>query len=361
MEWNLSGLDPILNVFPETVVILREEKVAYCNSAAMSLFPNLMVGAPCPQPLASALPVYGNCGTASCIVEGSGYTVTTTATQEGDVVVVRPVFEAEKRASWQAAVFTEQLRREMAGLLAAAQQIEECMAELHDEKYQKSMALHNQSAYRLLRIIWAIELQQSLVNGEDYRPGTLDLAGLCRQLETEVAPLAKQAGLTFRFETQSLSLLITGDAGLLRRLLLGLFSNAMKTLQPGGTLGLRLLCRHGRAMVTVWDDGTGMTEGSLSAIFQGEPDGVIPGPTEGLRLGLSNARRIAALQGGALVVESRQGDGARVTISLPIHTPAGLPLRTPKPTFDALGGFSSLLVELSDALPWQAFLPTDLQ
>ena len=43
-------------------------------------------------------------------------------------------------------------------------------------------------------------------------------------------------------------------------------------------------------------------------------------------------------------------------VSLPIVTPASVPARN-NPGYDNLGGYSPVLIELSDVLPWQAFVP----
>jgi signal transduction histidine kinase len=305
--------------------------------------------------------MHGANGVAVCTIAEKNYTVTTTVNPEGSVVVLRPICENNEIARQWVSVFTEQLRVQMTALLTAAQQIEGEVREQDEDPYGKWLAILNQSAYRLLRMTGAAELEQNLAAGGCYHPGTMDLAELCHGLEMEVAPLAKQIGLTFLYEAPGAPILTIGDADLLRRMLLGLISNAMKAVSRSGVLGLRLVLRKERAMLTVWDDGPGMDERSLGALFMEEPGGSIPRPGEGLRLGMFNARTIATLHGGVLVVESRQGEGARFTVSLPVRKPEGLPLRAPKPVFDEHGGFSPLLVELSDALPWQVFLPSELE
>ena len=72
----------------------------------------------------------------------------------------------------------------------------------------------------------------------------------------------------------------------------------------------------------------------------------------GLGVGLSAARQIAALHGGAVMLESRSGKGVRAAFSLPVQPPEGCgTLRTPSPVGDVTGGFSPVLVELADLLP----------
>ncbi|MEG1073183.1 MAG: hypothetical protein RSE09_06040, partial [Oscillospiraceae bacterium] len=59
--------------------------------------------------------------------------------------------------------------------------------------------------------------------------------------------------------------------------------------------------------------------------------------------------------------DSQPGHGMRAVLSLPVQAPKGGVLKSAPPKFENLGGFSPLLVELSEALPWQVFLPRDLE
>lgn len=57
------------------------------------------------------------------------------------------------------------------------------------------------------------------------------------------------------------------------------------------------------------------------------------------------------------MVASREGDGLRVVVSLPIRDTAGMFLRAPAASYDPSGGFSPLLLELSDVLPAELYRP----
>ncbi len=362
MNLDLTSVSPLLDVLSEALVLLRDGRVSYHNAAASALFPGLAPGMPCPEALEVPLSVYESGGVATCTVSGRHYAVSIAPLGDSLVLSFSQIHDCRAGESQRLAAFTEQLREHMTRLLTATQQIESEARERGENSYDKWLAILNQSAYRLLRMTSAVELDRLLSSGEAYHPSTFDLAGLCHGLEMEIAPVAKEMGLTFTYETYDTSLLTTGDSTLLKHMLLGLISNAMKAVPGGGRLGLRLSRRCERAVLTVWDNGPGIDERSLTELFQSEPgEGGIPRPAEGLRLGLYNARRIAYLHGGVLVVESRQGEGARFTVSLPINPPDGLPLRSPKAPVDKSGGFSPLLVALSDALPWQFFLPFELE
>lgn len=206
----------------------------------------------------------------------------------------------------------------------------------------------------MMRMLGNLEYLQ-LPEGElTAERASLDLAGLCRTLGEQVASLARQAGLSFTYEEERGSLITTGDAPQLRRMLLGLISNAFRAAGKGGHTGLRLAVRQDRAVLTVWDDGPGLPPPEEERELLHRPDG--------LGLGLRVARRIAALHGGAIVFEQREDRGSRAVVSLPIQPPeGGTVLRTPRADWDRSGGFSDLMVELSAVLPYEAFLPADLE
>lgn len=251
-------------------------------------------------------------------------------------------------------LLVEQFREQMNNLAAAAQLLTPVVREKAGPQYEPYLAILHQSLYRMMRMVGNLEFLQLPEEELPAEQSSLDLAGLCRALCRQVEDLARQAGLTFSYEEETGSLITSGNDTLLRRMLLCLFSNAFKAAGQGGSAGLRLAVREGRAVLTVWDDGPGLRPQEAEAGLLDRPDG--------LGLGLRVARRIAGLHGGAIVFEQREERGCRAVVSLPLTPPeeGGL-LRTPRAGWDREGGFSDLMVELSAVLPYQAFLPADLE
>ena len=251
------------------------------------------------------------------------------------------------------------MRQHVGNLVAATHLLTPVIREHGEARYDQYLAIMNQSFYRLMRLMNSADTARALDNGAlPFRPASLDLAGLCRELADQVTHLAGMAGVSFRYESELSSLLTTGDAALLRRLILSLVSNALRAAGRGGEAGLRLAKPGRRALITVWDSGPGLGSGMESGGPDSEP---IYRSGGGLGVGLSAARQIAALHGGAVMLESRSGKGVRAAISLPVQPPEGCgTLRTPSPVGDVTGGFSPVLVELADLLPSEAFLPDDV-
>lgn len=252
-------------------------------------------------------------------------------------------------------VLVEQLREQVNNVMAALQLLTPVIRERGEEKHTQYLTVANQSLYRLLRMMNNVEYAQRAEEGApDLRVGTLDMAGLCRGLCRQVEPLAARAGIGFAYEESRGSVLMVGDAALLRRMLLNLVSNALQAAGPGGQAGVRLGVSGERVILTVWDSAGGRPGRPLRPI--GDPPG-----GSGLGLGLAIARHIAARHQGSIVFEPQE-QGGRAVAALPVGAVSGGgALRTPRLDYDPMGGFSPVLVELSDALPYQAFAPEDVE
>ena len=332
---------------PFPALIVREGKTAVCNSAAAELLGLDPAGGPAPEFLSGFSSDSGpTVGT--CAANGRTWRFSLSPQGDGLLAVLLPEDPVSSPFPGTAALL-EQMRQAIGNLTAAAQLITPALQEL-GPKYQQYLAIMSQSFYRMMRLMNNAETAGALAEGRlTFSPGPLDLAGLCRELCRQVSGLAEAAGVSFRFDDQCGSLPTTGDSGLIQQMLLCLISNALKAAGSGGRAGLRLTEAGGRAILTVWDSGAGLDIGTDAK-------------AGGAGAGLPIARQIAALHGGALMLESRPGEGLRVTVSLPVSRPEQPPvLRTPRQIADPAGGFSPVLIELSGVLPWQAFLPDMLE
>ena len=251
-------------------------------------------------------------------------------------------------------LLVEQLREQTGTLMAAVQLITPVIQERQEAKYEQYLAMMNQSLYRLLRLTNNVEFAALPSELAALGTGPLDLAELCRELCSQVIPLAGLAGVAFQLDGAEGELPTTGDAALLRRMLLNLIANAIRAAGRGGQAGLRLCAGRGRVRLTVRDNGPGLpAPGDVPDVLTVRPDGI--------GLGLEVARRVASLHGGVLVFDHQADRGGRAEVSLPLRPPAaGATLRTPV-GYDITGGFSPVLVELSSVLPSEAFRARSLE
>jgi len=112
---------------------------------------------------------------------------------------------------------------------------------------------------------------------------------------------------------------LVGDEVRLKQVVFNLLTNAVKFTDPGGKIGICTQPDGNRLVFTVWDEGIGIEEEYLDAIFQPfEQVRVSRNANEGgTGLGLSISRRIVELHQGDIKVRSQKGLGSRFTVTLP--------------------------------------------
>jgi signal transduction histidine kinase len=110
---------------------------------------------------------------------------------------------------------------------------------------------------------------------------------------------------------------VLGDAAALRRCIGNIVENAVRY---GGRARLFLAIRGNRAILSVEDDGPGISEEQIERLcepfYRGEQSR--NRATGGVGLGLSIARAIAERHGGVLAFANRTEGGLRVTLSFPL-------------------------------------------
>ena len=109
---------------------------------------------------------------------------------------------------------------------------------------------------------------------------------------------------------------ILSSSALLEPVWNNLISNAVKFTEPGGNIGVKLRQDGGRAIVTVSDDGCGMTREVGMRIFEKFYQGDSSHSSEGNGLGLALVKRVIDLLGGEISVTSELGHGSVFTVTL---------------------------------------------
>lgn len=226
----------------------------------------------------------------------------------------------------------------------------------NDDTMQKA-ALFNRSLYVLMREtknIQAATGQVALTEGKK----SINVPVWLEEFGEKLKPLCEMSGRRFSLMVPAKAVMCFLDPERMERALLNLISNAIKFTEPEGQITLRMnKLPSGRIRITVEDDGCGIPADQMATIFQrSEHRKPIPDPREGSGLGLLLARNIVMGNGGTLMLDSRQGEGTRVHITLDAGNCSGpLVLRSDVATPVVSGGYDPMLVELSQVLPWEAY------
>jgi signal transduction histidine kinase len=154
----------------------------------------------------------------------------------------------------------------------------------------------------------------------------LDLApflpeALVRDVAAALSPLAEEAGIEVRVETQPVAL-VEGDGGRIEQVLINLVGNALKFTPRGGTVRVRVGESDGQVIFGVTDTGPGIPREEQSRIFDRfyQLTSAPTLATTGSGLGLSIAKRLVEEHGGCMWVQSEVGRGSTFYFSIPLKS-----------------------------------------
>ena len=150
----------------------------------------------------------------------------------------------------------------------------------------------------------------------------VSLAPLLRECHEDFQPKCRTQGIRLELEMPEDLPTVFCDADKIRQAIVNLLGNAVKFTPPGGVIALRAKSRDAFLCIEVEDSGKGIGPQDQEAIFEAftqidRQDG--PG-AKGTGLGLSITKRIVALHGGKIWVDSAIGKGSRFTFTLPVYS-----------------------------------------
>ena len=151
--------------------------------------------------------------------------------------------------------------------------------------------------------------------GQYFHPADMDMAALLQevcQLHREMVPGAQIA------ERVVAALMpMVGDAKLLFQVFSNLLSNAIKYSPDGGVIAVDAAMATDEVVVAISDHGIGVPTADLDRLFERYHRGSNVSGIVGTGVGLYLVKMVVDMHGGAVTVESKEGDGARFTIRLP--------------------------------------------
>jgi signal transduction histidine kinase len=194
----------------------------------------------------------------------------------------------------------------------------------------KQLGMVQQSARHLLMLINDVLDISKIEAGQlALRREPLDLRSSLQSAVAAVRPLAEKKGLALRLALPAGETRVELDRLRVEQVLLNLLNNAIKFTDAGGVTatleeifdfespGFPRMARAWR--VSVVDTGIGIRPEDLSSLFQPfrQIDSGLTRRHEGTGLGLAICGRLVKLMGGAILVESRWGQGSTFALVLP--------------------------------------------
>jgi len=218
---------------------------------------------------------------------------------------------------------SHEIRTPMNAIIGFTELLEDQLHEVRLQSYVKTIKSASHTLLTLINDI--LDLSKIEAGKLEIKNRPTDLAKLASEVSAIFGLTIQEKGLGFELDIDSTlppSLLL--DEVRLRQVLLNLLGNAVKFTQSGSIkLTITLLAIDGHhskvdLKLTVEDSGIGIPHAQQEHIFQTfeQQEGQDHRKFGGTGLGLSISKRLCEMMGGAISVESQEGEGATFIIHL---------------------------------------------
>jgi two-component system sensor histidine kinase HydH len=210
-----------------------------------------------------------------------------------------------------AAGIAHEIRNPLSSIKGFATYFKERYREVSED--QETADIMIQEVERLDRVIGQL-LEFARPVSIEKRP--VDVLELVRQSLKLVEGDTLQKGIRIQMEGISSGKEVTLDPDKMKQVLLNLYLNALEAMEKNGTLTVDIRdAQPGAVEIAVSDTGAGIKEADLDHVF----DPYFTTKPSGTGLGLAIVHKIIESHGGEIRVESREGEGTRFVVSLPVQ------------------------------------------
>jgi signal transduction histidine kinase/CheY-like chemotaxis protein len=191
---------------------------------------------------------------------------------------------------------------------------------LTDEQEHQVRFVHSGAESLLVLVNDLLDLARVAAGKTAVKPTEFEVDGFFGALRGMFRPLHQNESVALVFEPAAGVPVLNTDEAKLAQILRNLISNALKFTETGE---VRVSCRVGgedSVMFTVADTGIGISPDDRLQIFDEfvQIESALQAGVRGTGLGLAVCRRLAALLGGRLDVESESGVGSTFTVEIPV-------------------------------------------
>ena len=331
MTKTAAKLKTLFSLSAQPVIGTERDRIVFANQAVYTILKKDLTG----QHIKDVLSGHIVNETAESFVSSGhleGMPITVSVARFGSVTVYSIVPQNEiSLMSPPIAPFVTSLRSSAFIIRLAADQITEKIGS-DDDRLNAYISSLYRSYFSILRLTVNLDTSERLSMGTlEFNPRMYDVAALISDLISSLSHfILPDEGAAMLFSCKSSHVLAVVDSDRLEQLLLNLLSNSINHTSKGDRISVALHDDDDNIIISIDDTGSGVSTDVLGNVFARytQPH-TLSDMTGELGLGLSIARGIAELHGGALIIESRPGEGTSVRVMIPKNMDTNSGIREP--------------------------------
>ena len=277
--------------------------------------------------LTKKFPVYSDSGTRLLGVATLATEITEQKNMQREILTAKEKAEAANLAKSQfLANMSHEIRTPLNGIMGMVQLMQSTSLNSEQDEYVR---LAYKSTKRLNRLLTDIlDLSRIEAGKEEIREEEFSLTEVLRSIKEIFMHSVKDSSNTIEVNSYGeIPERLRGDGTRLTQILFNLAGNACKYTRNGRvavnvSVLPETISGQSRLLFVVEDNGPGIPDDNIDDIFEvftqaGKQDNPYARKYEGAGLGLPLVRRLVGLMGGTLSIDSREGEGTAVYVSLP--------------------------------------------
>ncbi len=355
MEKNIKAL---LELGRAAIIAVENNQIIHMNSAAIAL----LGGDYCRKSPYCLLPDHFFDESSEC------YTCSATVKEHKCCAQITTIdgiryisLEEDKDADASSRILSKTMLADMLSTLFNIGMAIDRLSDISQPKTKKQteyLAIMNHNYYSLRHALSNLSTSISLSEGTlPFRFTVIDLTQLCSDIVSSVSLMCSRKGINIAFSSRHSRLFAYADGEKIERIILNLLSNSIAHTPEGGRISISLEKSGDTAYISVNDNGCGIPAHNMSRLFtayERKADFSSPESFKG-GLGLGVARGLAEGHGGALIIESREGEGCNVRFILPLGSRNFTVFESPLENY-VNSGMHLILTELSTVLDSECYM-----
>ena len=194
-------------------------------------------------------------------------------------------------------------------------------------QYEEDYLVMDSNIYRTTRLLRQIlEVRKSQAGQLHLLVSRSNLVSFIEEACENIRPMAEHQKISLSLEKPKAEGLAWFDADKMDKIIYNLLSNAIKYNKVGGKIDVSLRLSKEQAVVTIADNGIGMSKEKMKHLYTRFFDGDYRKQNmPGTGIGLSLTHDLVKLHHGNIQCESLEGEGTTFTVTLPIKKSAYAP------------------------------------